>query len=187
VKTERQNSIRFSRAPSPEPRAPTSAGFTLLELIIVIAVISLVVALVAPRLPSTDSSALRSSARALASTLRYLGESSITAKVNYRLHLNISGNSLKITRKLPNGDEVPPEDRLFSRKILGDRVFISDVQTSRLGKVTEGEVLIDFNAAGLAEYLTIHLNSGPGKDFTIVGFPNSGKIKIQEGYQEFSL
>jgi general secretion pathway protein H len=147
----------------------------------------MVVALVAPRLPSTDSSALRSSARALAGALRYLGESSTTAKTNYRLHLNISANSLKINRRLPSGDEVPPDDRLFARKILGDRVFISDVQTSRLGKVTEGEVLIDFNAAGLTEYLTIHLSSGPGKDFTVVGFPNNGKVKVLEGYQEFSL
>lgn len=163
------------------------AGFTLLELIVVIAVLSLVTMLVAPRLPSTSGTELRGSASALAATLRYLGESSVTGKTNYRLHLDISGNSLRITRKLPSGEEVPPDDRLFARKILGNQVVITDVQTARLGKVTEGEVLIDFNAAGLSEYLTIHLKSGAAKEVTVVGFPNNGKVKILEGYQEFSL
>ncbi len=164
-----------------------SKGFTLLELIIVITVLSVVVMLVAPRLPSTNSSALKSSARALASTVRYLGETSVTGKKYYRLHLNISANSIRITRKLPSGEELPPDDTLFDRKILGSQVFISDVHTPRLGKVTEGEVLIDFNSAGLSEFLTIHLNAGAGKEFTVIGFPANGKVKILEGYQEFSL
>lgn len=182
--------VRLSRAGSPvlsthDWRRP--AGFTLLELLIVIAVLSLTMALVVPRLPSSDSSALKGSATALAATLRYLGESAITSKSCYRLHLDISGNSIRITRRLPGGYEVPPDDRLLARKILAGQVIITDVETSRLGKVSEGEVLIDFNAAGLSEYLTIHLRTAQGRETTVVGFPGSGKVKILDGYQEYSL
>lgn len=154
---------------------------------VVIAILSLVTMLVVPRLPQAESTELRSSASSLAATLRYLGDSSVTSKTYYRLHLNISANSLRVTRKLPSGDEVPSGDQFFDRKILAGQVVLTDVQTSRLGKVTEGEVLIDFNSAGLSEYLTIHLKSGVAKEITVVGFPGTGKVKILDGYQELSL
>ena len=184
---EWQNGSSLYGSLVPDPGSRFSTGFTLLELLIVIVILSLVVMIVVPRLPSTGSSSLRSSASALAATLRYLEETSITSKTWHRLHLNISENSLRITRRLQSGDELPPDDQFLARKILDSRIVITDVETSRLGKVTEGEVLVDFNAAGLTEFLTIHLKAGPGKELTVVGFPSSGKVKILEGYQEFTL
>jgi len=144
-------------------------------------------ALVVPRLPATDSMELKSSARSLASMLRYLGERSVGSKNIYRLHINISENSLTVTRKLANGDEIPPDDPLLSRKVLAAGIVIADLQSPRLGKVTEGEVLIDFGAAGLGEFLTLHLSSAKGENFTIAGYPRGGKVKILSGYQEVTL
>jgi prepilin-type N-terminal cleavage/methylation domain-containing protein len=103
-----QGSRKNSRAPSPlgpresEPRA-FSAGFTLLELLVVLVLISLAAALVVPRLPSTDNAALKGSARSTAALLRYLGERSTGSKILYRLHVNVSESSIKVTRKLPGG------------------------------------------------------------------------------------
>lgn len=162
-------------------------GFTLLELIVVLVLLSIVTALIVPRLPATESMELKSSARSLASMLRYLGERSVASKNIYRLHLNISENSVKVTRKLSTGDEIPPEDPLLSRNALAAGIVITDVQSPRLGKVTEGEVLIDFGAAGLSEFLTLHLNSARGESFTIAGYPGGGKVKILPGYQEVTL
>ena len=96
-------------AQSPEPRASRS-GFTLIELLVVLVLLSITAALVAPRLPATDSMALKSSARSAASLLRYLGDRSIGSKNIYRLRINISESSLRVTRKLASGDEIPPED-----------------------------------------------------------------------------
>jgi len=177
---------RFPRTSNLEPRIST-AGFTLLELIVVMVLLSLVTALIAPRLPSTGSMALKSSARSTAAMLRYLGERSTGSKNIYRLHVNISENTIKITRKLPNGEEIPPEDPLLSRKVLESGVVIVDLQSPRLGKVTEGEVLIDFGAAGLTEFLTLHLKSPQGESFTVAGYPASGKVKLLAGYQELTL
>lgn len=149
--------------------------------------LSLVSALVVPRLPSTGSMALKSSARSTAALLRYLGERSTGSKNIYRLHINISENSLKVTRKLPSGEEMPPDDPMLSRKVLENGVVITDLESPRLGKATTGEVLIDFGAAGLSEFVTLHLSSPQGESFTVVGYPASGKIKLLAGYQELTL
>lgn len=177
----------FLRAPSPEPRACRSAGFTLLELLIVMLLLSLTAALVLPRLPAGNSAALKNSARSTAALLRYLGERSAGSKQVYRLHVNISENTLRVTRKLPSGDELPPDDPLLARTVLEGGVTIADLQSPRLGKVTEGEVLLDFGAAGLSEFVTLHLNSPGGESFTVAGFPVNGKVKLLAGYQELTL
>jgi general secretion pathway protein H len=177
---------RFSISQIPDPGSRT-AGFTLIELIIVLLILSITAALVVPRLPSSGGMALKSSARSTAALLRYLGERSTGSKNIYRLHINLSENSIKVTRKLPNGEEIPPEDPLLSRKIVENGVVIADVQSPRFGKVTEGEVLIDFGAAGLSEFLTLHLNSAHGESFTIAGYPAGGKVKLLAGYEELTL
>lgn len=165
----------------------SAKGFTLIELMVVLVILSITAALIVPRLPATDSMELKSSARSLASMLRYLGERSVGSKNVYRLHLNISDNSLRVTRKLANGDEFPPDDPLLSRKVLATGIVIADFESPRLGKVTEGEVLIDFGAGGLSEFLTLHLSSPKGESFTVAGYPGGGKVKILSGYQEVTL
>jgi general secretion pathway protein H len=176
----------FPRALSPEPRA-YSKGFTLIELLIVLVLISITAALIVPRLPSTESMELKSSARTTATMLRYLGERSIGSKNIYRLRINMTDNSLSVTRKLQNGDEIPPDDPLLSRKAFAKGITIADLESPRLGKVNEGEVTVDFGAAGLAEFLTLHLCAAKGECYTVAGYPQGGKVKLLSGYQEVTL
>lgn len=167
--------------------APRPSGFTLIELIVVLVIVSIAAALIAPRLPSTESMELKSSARATATMLRYLGERSTGSKNIYRLRINMADNSLSVTRKLPSGDEIPPDDSLLSRKVLAKGIAIADLQSPRIGKVTEGEVTVDFGAGGLSDFLTLHLCAAKGECYTIAGYPQGGKIKLMDGYQEVTL
>lgn len=178
--------VSFFRVSSQGP-ARCSRGFTLIELVVVLVLVSMAAALIVPRLPATESMNLGSSARSLAATLRYLGERSVASKNSYRLHINISENSVKVTRRLASGDEIPPEDTLLIRSPLASGVVVTDFQSPRLGKVTEGDVMVDFGAAGLYELMTIHLSSAKGESYTITAYPRGGKVKILPGYQEVSL
>ena len=171
---------------SPESRVP-SHGFTLLELLVVVAILSLTAALVFPLLPSTEAGALRSSARGVAAMLRYLGEQAVTTKTTYRLHLEPGGTGLTVMKRLASGDEVPPTDTLLVKPVLVSGVTISDVETGRLGRVTSGEVMIDVGPGGLADLLAIHLQGKGGENYTVTAYPASGKVKVASGYQEAGL
>jgi general secretion pathway protein H len=89
------------------------------------------------------------------------------------------------------GEESTPDDPFFSKKFISGDTQIADIETPRLGKITQeekGETIFDFGPAGLTEFLTIHFKTPDGKAFqTVVAFPNTGKVKILEGNQELSL
>ncbi len=165
----------------------TSHGFTLLELLVVVAILSLTAALVFPRLPSTETGALRSSARGVSAMLRYLGEQAITTKSVYRLHLEPGGTGLMVMKRLASGDEVPPSDTLLTKPQLASGITIRDVETGRLGRVTGGEVLVDVGPGGLADLLVIHLQGKGGENYTVAAYPASGKVKVASGYQEAGI
>jgi general secretion pathway protein H len=164
----------------------TNRGFTLIEMMVVIIIISLVAAIVIPLLPSTDTSNLRDTARQLSTVIRYLGDRAVMTKNRYRIKLNLTDNTLVIN-KIDNGEEVTPEDPFFSRKFIADGVSIEDIETPRLGKTGEGVINIDFGVAGLGEFLVIHLKGAKGDHFTVTALPYGGKVEVREGYQEIAL
>ncbi|HEY5974837.1 MAG TPA: hypothetical protein VIU41_08855 [Geobacteraceae bacterium] len=154
---------------------------------VVLVVLALAAALVVPRLPDSEATALRSSARNLAATLRYLGERSVTAKTGYRLHLDLAANTATVMKRLASGDEVTPDDTMLSRRILAQGITLARVQTPRLGQVTSGEVLVDFGARGLAEFLVVQLQGSHGTAYTITGYPDGGKVTVEPGKPEERL
>ena len=121
------NKLVNPRTSNLEPRTCFCSGFTLIEMAVVIVIISLVAMLVLPLLPSTDAANLRTSARSLAAVVRYLGDRSVTTKNPYRMLLGLTDNTITV-KKLVNGEEVPPEDPFFARKILADGVTIDDIE-----------------------------------------------------------
>jgi general secretion pathway protein H len=162
-----------------------TSGFTFIELMVVIAILSMLALLVFPRLPSGDSSNLRSSARSLATLIRYLGDTAITTKGRYQLRAVMGENTLSVTRQ-SGGEATSANDPFFNRRFLADGITISDVVIPRLGRVNSGEVLIDFTAEGLGEVVTFHLKGTSDKSFTVMAFPHNGKVTVAEGYQELT-
>ena len=159
------------------------AGFTLIEMMVVIVIISVCAALVVPRLPAPEGTRLKNSARNLASGMRFLSDQAIITKGVFRLKLNLTENSTGIARLSPTGDELPPEDQFMNRRLVEEGISIEDVTVPQLGKVTEGEVIIPFGPAGNPDCITIHLKGGE-RHFTIIAYPSGGKVKVLEGYQE---
>jgi general secretion pathway protein H len=173
------------RTPSPGPRTCLRTGFTLIEMIVVIVVLSLVTLLVWPLLPSTDATSLRQSARTLATVIRYLGDTSVTTKTAYRMECGLTDGTVTV-EKIVDGKATSPDDPFFSRKILAEGVTIEDVEIPRLGKLTEGTVDIDFGVAGLGEFTIIHLKGANKGHYTLTAYPEGGRVQIAEGYQEMA-
>lgn len=164
-------------------RKRCQSGFTLLELMVVIFIISMTAAIVLPRLPAPEATRLKSSARNLASGLRFLNDQAIITKKMYRLHLDLGEHSSRISELSPSGDELQPGDQFMGRRLIEEGIEIEDVTVPRLGLVTEGEVTVPFGPGGLSDGMTIHLKAGD-EHFTVIAYPSGGKVKVLEGYQE---
>lgn len=158
-------------------------GFTLIEMVVVLVVISLVAVLVIPLFPSSDAANLRTSARQLGTVFRYLGERSVTTKTPYRMVLDL-GDSTIAVKKIVNGEETPPDDPFFARSLLAAGVTIEDVEIPRLGKLGEGTVNVDFGLAGLGDFVMVHLKGANDRHFTVTAIPEGGRVEVREGYQE---
>ena len=160
-----------------------NAGFTLIEIMVVIVIIAIVAAVVIPHLPAPEEGKLKDSARNLATGIRFLNDQAIITKKVYRLELNLAENSTKISKLSATGEELPPDDQFMNRQLVEEGIVIEDVTVPQRGKVTEGEVSIPFGPGGNPDGIMIHLKAGE-HHFTIIAYPSGGKVKVLEGYQE---
>jgi general secretion pathway protein H len=162
----------------------SKAGFTLIEIAIVMAIIGMVMLLVIPRLPSSDQENLKISARTLASTLRYIQERAATSRTMYALILAPGTESVKIVEVGQDGSDRDPSDTLLLKSAVKDGIQVADVRIPRLGKVSEGQLRVDVGVGGVRDFVTIHLRSASGQFWTVMAFPSGGKVKAYEGYLE---
>lgn len=163
------------------------AGFTLIEIVVVLTIIGMVMMLVIPRLPSSDGENLKISARTLAATLRYLQERAAIVGTGYYISLGPGTDVLKLFEIAADGNSQEPSDPLLQKPLLKEGVQVADVVVPRLGKVIDGQVRLDVGVSGLRDFVTIHLSSPEGKFWTVMAFPAGGKVKFYEGYQEEPL
>ncbi len=159
-------------------------GFTLIEIAVVLVIISMVLLLVVPRLPSSDQENLKISARTLASTLRYIQEKAATSRTGYYLTLAPGTESIKVFEIGADGGAKEPSDPLLQKAPVKEGITLADVRIPRLGKVSDGQLRVDVGVAGVRDFVTIHLRSAAGQFWTVMVFPSGGKVKAFEGYHE---
>lgn len=169
------------------PHSPAPKGFTLIELAVVLVILSIVAVLVLPRLFAGDELTLQRSARSLAATLRYLQDRAITSRSVYNLHVKFPEGTISIAAATPTGEEGATGDPVLGNNRMDETVNVEDVVVASRGRINDGEVIVPFGLAGLQELLTIHLKSRNGGKYTIIAYPASGKVRIEEGYREAAL
>jgi general secretion pathway protein H len=161
-----------------------SAGFTLIELVVVLAVIAMVMMLVLPRLPSSENEDLKTSARTLASTLRYMQDRAAAGRTTYYLRMEPGTDRVAVMEAAVDGSEKMPVDPQLQKRPVREGIQVADVMIPRLGMISDGHVKLDIGLGGLRDFTTIHLRSASGIFWTVMAFPASGKVKVFEGYQE---
>lgn len=162
-------------------------GFTLIEIAVVLAIIGMVLLLVLPRLPSSDGENLKISARTLASTLRYLQERSAATGTVYYLRLEPGTDNVKVLEAAADGSEKDPDDPLLQKRPVKEGIQVADVVIPRLGLINDREVRVSVGKGGLRDVVTIHLRAPNDNFWTVMAFPDGGKVKVYEGYQEEAL
>lgn len=138
-------------------------GFTLVELIVVIFIISLVLTISFPSFTLRQDGKLKSNAGHIASILRYLNDSAIYTKETYDMNINLKDRVVRY--KGPNGEKTERVDNL------------SGITLQSRGKVSDGEVTVFFGPAGTGESFTIHI-TGAESSLEIVFNALSGRVKV---------
>ena len=138
-------------------------GFTLLEIIVALFIISIVMALVLPAFSNFGERKIKSEATEMASILKYLNDSAISRKETFSIRFDLNENT--VYWKGPDGEKTKRFDD------------ITGVTTQSTGRVSKGELTVFFEPLGIMENISVHMNKD-NKELTITLNHLSGKIKI---------
>lgn len=176
-----------------EPKRPTharrpDAGFTLIEIGLVILIITIMLGMTLPRLRDTEHAKLVSQTRQLAVLFRYLREEAILRGRIYRLTFDLDQQGYAVTSS-PVGIEggaFRPEAGMLARPvILQPPLGIADVVLPfTAGKVMEGPVPVHFFPDGTVDAAIIHLHNGK-EAYTLQAEPLTGRVYVLADYVKF--
>ena len=172
-------------------------GFTLLELIVVIAMIAVIAAIAFPRLdPFLPQRRLKSAARILSGTITMVYGEAIAKNKTYRLYIDPSddkywitevttlesedepsvigltlGTSFELLDYTEGGrdiEETAPTEPMFAPKSLPQGVHFSFVEIGgAAGSFGPGTKYIEFSPLGIASPATIHLINEDDEGFAV--------------------
>jgi len=137
-------------------------GFTLLELLVVLVILSIVIAIITPRIKkSLDTLQLKTSTRHLAATLRVMRSEAIAKKKTSALLVNLDDQTL--TGDLPEGgSEAFPEGIKISQVTVGEEEVSSGEAKFKFfpkGNISGGEIVLE-NNLGWSSRITLDRITG---------------------------
>lgn len=143
-------------------------GFTLLELIVVIFIVSLMLAFSFPHFTVMGDGKMKSEARNVASILRYMNDSALATKETGTIKVDFSQKTLSY-----KGREEEKIENLMN---------LSGLYLQSRGTVSDGEVIIFFGPTGASESFTVYLK-GEKSETAITFNCLSGRVKVLSGEQ----
>jgi len=151
---------------------------------VVLVILTGVAVLVLPRLGAMFDGDTRSTARNVATLLRYLDERAVAGRVRYRLLVDLNEQRIAVLQVSAAGEEHTPEDPFLLRNPLVGGARITDLTTERLGIVTSGTIRIPYGPGGLAEPFLLHLGVPAARQYTVQALPVNGSVRVAEGNLE---
>lgn len=162
-------------------KTSNARGFTLLEIVLVVAILGLVVSLALPRLPDMTGARIEKAARKFAMTIELTRTRAVSLRRFYRVDMDLDSGGVSVAYFGPEGTYI--EDDSIKPYETGD-IRILDVVTSIEGKVVEGTGRIHISPRGFTEPSLIHIQDDKGRNLTISPSLASGRVLILEGYAE---
>jgi len=192
-------------------RKNNRSGFTLIEILITLAIIGMIVGLSMGQIGKILSLDMKKTAKRLGSTIRYLYHKSATESLTLRLVFDIDESSywvegtsgpFALVREEDEEEEdeeeedadaaerVPiftrQESRLLKPIQLPSGVYFKDIYAEhQIDRISEGRAYIYFFPQGYVERSVINLRDKEDeKHFSIEVNPISGSVKILKEYKE---
>ena len=161
-------------------------GFTLIEMMIVIAILGIMITLVIPRLGELGDANMKRSARHLTGMIRLLRDESQAQKTVYRLRFDVQGGHYWAEVETLTSEQavefVRWQSAIGTEGSLSGQTTFRDVQAAS----HPDDPYIQFTPDGWVENAAIHLRNGDNKDFTLLVNPLMGSTELREGYIEES-
>ncbi|HYD48074.1 MAG TPA: prepilin-type N-terminal cleavage/methylation domain-containing protein [Terriglobales bacterium] len=168
-------------------RLAGAAGFTLLELMLVLVILAVTVGLMIPRFRDRSQQELESHAKRLIMTFRLLRSEAILHEATYRLNYDLDGERYWITTsdRRANLDNLVTElGSLARRTQLPELIEIRDVALPMHDvRVNQGEVYTEFYPDGTVDPTVIHLAT-ERTAMTLFVDPMNNRLMMNPGYHE---
>lgn len=165
-------------------RRRRSGGFTLIEIVVVVTLISLFMVFSVPMFGNIGSGGLDSSARRLSGTIKYLFNEAALSGLEYRLIYDLDQGTYHATILEADGSLSEAEDQGRQAALKGS-VRFEDVHLPGRGKFSMGQVTSRIDPSGWIEETIIHLHDGDGEKLTLRVMPLTGTTEVYRGYREF--
>jgi len=159
----------------------STKGYTLIELVVVVALLGLFLGLAVPRLRYglvTDD--LKATTRRMVGLVGEVRNEAIREQRVYLVHLDLESNRLWI-EYAGMGEEA----RALAQEqalVFPRGVRFLDVWRRGEGKQAQGEITLHFSKKGYVEQTFIHLGADDGRAFTLTLSPFLGTVKIYDKY-----
>ena len=162
----------------------SEAGFTLLELAVVLFIIALFSSLVVPLFGGLGENALKTTARRLAGTAKYLYNEAALDGRPYRLVFDLKAETFGGERQETSGELIAAEGSGREYQ-LPDDVRFRDVVVAGRGTTSSGTTYASILPVGWIDETIVHLQDNAGHVLTVRLLPLTGTSEIYEGYREF--
>lgn len=168
------------------PRASrgAQAGFTLIELGLVMLIIAVAVTVIVPRFQDQSRAALTAQTRKLATTFRFLQHEAILNGRVYQLNFDLDQQRYFVTSgEVTSEGAFNRESGILARDVaLPNNVQVSDV-VMEAGKVYEGLAFVRFFPDGYVDPAVVHLDNGQEVYTLYVPDGITGRAYIASGYR----
>jgi len=157
-----------------------SAGFTLVELGVVLFLVALFSALLIPLMPWGEDR-LGSSVRRLSGTAKYIYNETVLSGRSHRFAFDLDRGEFWGEALAENGDVVPMKG-VVRRGQLPDSIRFTDVSVAGQESSGRGVVYARVYPSGWMDETVIYLKNARGEETTLRVAPLSGGTEVHEGH-----
>jgi prepilin-type N-terminal cleavage/methylation domain-containing protein len=159
-----------------------SGGFTLLELMVVIAIIGITMGYIGPRIfNSLLATSTDRAIRDIMTMIRFARSSAITQHKTYYIRFDLDHEKIAM---YPKPESSGKEPEILKERELPEGIRFKGVKSPYQPSKDHGDVDLRITTEGIVEQGVIYLDDGTGKVYTLKIKPLSGNLKVYDHYVE---